>query len=240
VLYEIWSLPFEFLAQKIILPSAYVVSQIFHKATSPVKFLSDLSKLDKRNKNLESENLSLKAEIAKLMSQNQLVEASNEEAQASKNFEFDLVQARIIGRTPYSYDQTYIINRGTNDGLRQGAGVLNGGNLVGKIKKIYPDRSEVESILSHDSIIPSRLLISRESGLVQGGLEGLIMTDIPIGAKIQSQDQVVTSGLGGDLPPGILIGKVEQIVGSDGELFQKTTVSPNVTFSDIEVVSVVK
>ena len=168
------------------------------------------------------------------------MQASKTEAEASKNFEFESVQARVIGQTPYSYDQIYIINKGTNDGLKIGDGVISSGSLIGRIKKIYSDRSEVESIMSHNSIVPVRLLSSKESGLLQGGLEGLVMTDIPIGAKIQAGDQVVTSGLGADLPPGILVGKVEQIIGSDGELFQKTRVSPITTFSDIQVVSVAK
>lgn len=240
VLYEIWSLPFEFLAQRIILPSAYSISVVFKNIVSPIVFIKDIKSLDKRNKELESQNLSLKAEVAKLTGQNQLMQASKIEAEASKSFEFNSIQARLIGKTPYAYDQTYIIDKGTDDGLRVGAAVIGNGNLIGKIKRIYSNRSEVESILSHNSVIPARLLLSKESGLLQGGLEGLIMTDIPIGAKIQADDSVVTSGLGGDFPPGILIGRVEQIVGLDGELFQKTKVTPLATFSDIEIVSVVK
>lgn len=240
VLYEIWALPFEFLAQKVVMPTAYVVTQVFQTIISPVGFIRDLKSLDEKNKSLEQENLALKADVAKVTGQNQIMQASKTESEASKSFEFESVQARVIGQTPYSYDQTYIINKGTNDGLKTGDGVMSSGNLIGRIKKIYSDRSEVESIMSHDSIVPVRLLISKESGLLQGGLEGLVMTDIPMGAKIQSGDQVMTSGLGGDLPPGILVGKVEQIIGSDGELFQKTRVSPITTFADIQVVSVAK
>jgi rod shape-determining protein MreC len=146
----------------------------------------------------------------------------------------------VIGRTPYSFNQSIVLDKGSTDGVKEGAAVISQGYLLGRIVVADPRKSEVRLIFSHLSRIPAMIESTHESGLVQGGLEGLILNDVSINAKISPGDKVETSGLGGDLPPGILIGTVSEILGIKGGLFQSAKIESQIKPTSIEVVSIIK
>jgi rod shape-determining protein MreC len=56
---------------------------------------------------------------------------------------------------------------------------------------------------------------------------------------VQVGDQVITSGMGGVFPKGILLGQVEKVQRADAGLFQTVDVTPVVDFSRMEEVLVV-
>ena len=137
VLYKIWSLPFDFVVQRVVLPTSYAITSIAKSVIHPFSVFKNISSLEAENKRLENENTSLTAKLTQVNNQNEILQAAQSEAKLSQGLNFDTVKARVIGQTPYSYNQVYIINVGTNDGLKEGAGVLSNGSLIGKIFKIY-------------------------------------------------------------------------------------------------------
>jgi rod shape-determining protein MreC len=240
ILYEIWPLPFWYLSKNVILPAGEMTSDAANAAISPFRFLLNISNLDKENKQLVQQNEDLTAEVARLNENVHLCSAVNQEVNLSKIEGQSTVVARIVGRTPNSSNQIIIINAGTNDQVKEGAAVLSSGHLIGQVKKVDSNRSEVKLIFSHDSLVPAILEKTRETGLIQGGLEGLSLTEIPATANVAEQDRVLTSGLGGDLPAGILIGSTRGALKEKDNLFQSIKVLSPVGVSTLEVVSVVK
>jgi len=65
------------------------------------------------------------------------------------------------------------------------------------------------------------------------------MTDVPVDAEIKKSEAVVTSGMGGDLPPGIPIGETSSIQVKNDKLFKNIEISYPINTNSIEVVSVV-
>lgn len=240
ILYEIWPLPFWYFAKKVILPTGEKVSVGLSYLISPFRFIASISDLDQENKSLQEENKNLTAEVARLNESIHLCSAVNQEVNLSRVTAREMVFAKIIGRTPNTGSQIIVISIGANDGIKEGAAVLSSGYLIGQIKKIDANQSEVRLITSHDSLIPSILEKARETGLTQGGLEGLSLTEVPATTKVSQGDKVLTSGLGGDLPAGILIGKTEAALKERNNLFQSIKISTPVSISSLEVVSVVK
>jgi len=240
ILYEIWPVPFWYLSKKVILPIGEKTSDVFAVLVSPFRFLGRISGLDGVNKNLQDENQALTAEVARLNDNIHLCSGINKEANLSRIQGYGTIVASIVGRTPSSSSQTIIVNVGAKDQVKVGAAVLSSGYLIGQVKKVDNGQSEVHLIFSHDSLIPSVLEKTRETGLTQGGLEGLFLTEIPATTTVSVKDKVLTSGLGGDLPSGILIGETENVVKQGDNLFQSIKLNSPIDVSSLEVVSIVK
>lgn len=56
---------------------------------------------------------------------------------------YQRVAAYVVGQTPNNLDQVIEINKGTNDGIREGMAVIAPSGLVGKVTAALPDRARV-------------------------------------------------------------------------------------------------
>jgi rod shape-determining protein MreC len=80
---------------------------------------------------------------------------------------------------------------------------------------------------------------SRATGIIVGTATGqMIMRRIEQSESIRVDDIVMTSGLGGNYPKGIVIGKVTRVTQNDVELFQEAVIEPAVRFSKVEDVAI--
>jgi rod shape-determining protein MreC len=204
------------------------------------KNMAHLGKLTTENQKLIKENLELQSELSLLK------EAQHENEILKKEIGFynnrgdlKLLPANIIGRSITGYLRTIIIDRGQKDGLKSGQAIVSQGYLVGTVKEVMEDTSEVKLITDYNSLVPVILQESRGTGLLRGGLVGLTVEDIPLNINIKSGEQVITSGLGGDIPFGILVGKVTNIISTKGEIFQKVTLDSPIQIYYLEFVFVV-
>ncbi len=239
VLYRIWPLPFQTFSKAVLLPSANAFAQAGKKVYSPVNLILNLNSLNETNKRLEEENLKLSAELSKLKSDSYDAKQLLGEITKSKAAGNILI-AKVISRTPGGFNQKIIINKGERDGVVKGQTVLSSGYFIGLVSQVDKSQSEVELIFSHSLRVPVKMEKNSDGGLLQGGLEGLVVTDIPINSKIESSDNIITSGLGGQIPTGLLVGQIGLHLGVEGELFQKVRVTSPINPSAIEFVSVLQ
>ena len=128
------------------------------------------------------------------------------------------------------------INKGSDDGVKDGQPVISHGYLIGVTSQTTSNNSEVFLITNTRSLVPIILQDSRGTGLLKGGLEGLIAREIPVDSEIKIGESVLTSGLGGDLPAGIPVGQVTDIISKESEIFQQVTVDSPVNIGKLEVV----
>lgn len=239
ILYKIWPFPFEVFARSVILPISYKIENIVKETLSPFQLIAGINDLEKENKRLREENQNLSAQIATVQEKSQICLELKNEASASSVLGKYLIPAIIIGRTPEEFNRSVIVDKGSNDGVRQGDAVVSTGYLIGKIESVSANQSKIFLITNHSSFVPAVLSSSRETGLVQGGLEGLTLTDVPINSKIAEGENVLTSGLGGDLPAGIPIGRILKIEKS-GSLFQTAAIEYPIYISKVKMVSIIK
>jgi len=91
-----------------------------------------------------------------------------------------------------------------------------------------------------DSTAAVILQSSRVTGLVVGQPDGsLRMEYIPQDETVEADDIVLTSGLGGVMPKGLVVGQVTDIQQESYALFQSATVRPAVDFARLEIVLVI-
>jgi rod shape-determining protein MreC len=105
---------------------------------------------------------------------------------------------------------------------------------------VSPHAAQVQLLTDPGSAINARLGASRADGVVEGQLTGYLRMkwleqDIPI----SENELVMTSGLGGNFPPDLVIGRVTQFEQSASELFQEAEVRPAVDFDRLEIVLII-
>jgi len=95
-------------------------------------------------------------------------------------------------------------------------------------------------IIDPASLINVYLQQADTEALLKGQVTGDVELDmIPQSASVQAGDLVVTSGLGGNYPPNIVVGQVTNVRKRDFDLFQTAGVQPAVNFEDLQIVLVI-
>ena len=147
--------------------------------------------------------------------------------------------AEIIGESTDNNHNISLINRGSKQLVMRNYVVLRKEGLVGRIQSVSPFQSSVQLITDHRSRVPALIQRNRIRGLIYGTRESLEMRQINQHAKIKIGDRVISSGLGGLYPKGILIGWVSEIRYEQHELFKTAILDMAVDFNQIEEVFVI-
>lgn len=147
----------------------------------------------------------------------------------------------VVGSEPNPYLRYVTINVGDQQGVEPEMPVVSGGpGLVGRVAEVGPRTAKVQLLTDPDSAVAAVLQTSRITGLVVGQPDGTLrMEYIPQETKIDVGDIVLTSGLGGILPKGLVIGQVTEVVQRDYALFQAAVVRPAIDLSRLELVLVI-
>lgn len=222
--------------------SATYIGTSARKITDGIKTLIQLTSIDKKLKQVEEENSVLYAKIANLESlkienETLLKEMGLQSADVTSR---GFVVARVIGRSPSNFLQTLTLNQGSGYGVEVGQTVTANGYLVGKIKSITPYTSEVDIISSGQLILPVVLQSSKGTGMIRGGLEGLIIDEIPLDANVKEGELVTTQDLESIVVPGVAVGTIRSIDKHKGDIFQRAVAESPLDFSRLDIVIILK
>ena len=148
--------------------------------------------------------------------------------------------AEIIANEASGLINGMILNKGSRDGITVGMPVVTELGLVGRIVAVRANFSQVLLITDTNSSVSARLQSTRAQGSVSGSAANqLRMTFIPLNTSIQINDVILTSGLGGNFPGDLIIGRVESIRQFEFELFQEAVVSSLIDFDSLEFVLII-
>lgn len=165
------------------------------------------------------------------------------------------VFAEVIGESVDNFHDVLIINKGRLAGIQRNFPVVLREGVVGRIQSVTATQALVELIVDRRHKFPVILQSSRErivaqgtggglevrapdGGIVQGTGDGLRLERIRMLADVRKGDRVVTSGLDGIFPKGLLVGTIAAVSREKHELFQTAEIQPAVDFRKIEAVFV--
>ncbi len=190
---------------------------------------------------LEEQAGFLTAEVSRLKE----VEAENRQLRALLDLPDRLryrgVVARVIGRDIRHWNQSVLIDRGGADGVEREAAVVSSRGLVGKVIEVAPRLSRVLLIIDPASGVGGAIQSSRQTGIVEGtAAGGCLMKYLPRRIEISPGEAVVTSGLGGVYPPGLLIGTIAAVRPKQEGIYQNADLEPAVRFDRLEWVMVLR
>lgn len=218
----------------------------FNLKVGLTEFINDMG----RSQRLREENKALKNELAEMRfrERNYYQEIISSHQRLKKMLEFKeeqsykLVPTQVIAYPSYSYFKEVFIDRGKEEGIEKGLVVVNYQGLVGKVIETYPHQAKVLLILDERSKVGVRDQQTRDVGILQGkGERGVCELNYLLNkALVEVGDRVITSGLGGLFPEGILVGEISRVRKNPRRLFQEVEVVPSVDFGKLEELFIIK
>jgi rod shape-determining protein MreC len=231
--------PLEDVTYALLSPLESALRSIARPVADVVTNFSDVRDLTRENEALRTENERLNGEIARLQEDATRREQLERLLDVKQSLsDQDFIAASIFARDPSSLRQVIVIGRGRGDGVKTGMPVVTEGKtLVGTVTKVDDGYAWVTLVTDVDSAVSSLVLESRAQGVVSGGYNRrLTMEFVTQDVTVKEGDTVVTSGLGGSYPAGLVIGRVTGVSGSRQEIFQQVTVEPLASLSRLETV----
>jgi len=194
--------------------------------------------------NVRRENDQLKEQVAALEGQRtRLAELEVENRHLSDLLELrdalaaQAVAARVIGADASELSRTLILSQGSNGGLRRDLPVISTDGVVGKLIAVAPNASRVLLINDHNSGLDAFDQRSRARGIVAGLLNGeLTIKYVDRTEDVKPGDSVVTSGMDGIFPRGLLVGEVKRVSQEGPGLFLNVEIQPAADFRKLEQV----
>jgi len=195
---------------------------------------------------IEEENKKLRKKIDDMKSQLILYQEGYLEAQRLRDllalktdYDFNFVPARVIGRGQVALSKIILINKGTADGLASGQPVMAGPGLVGRVLDASWHAAKVLPLIDENSNIDAVVQRTRIQGIIRGaGSRGCVLKYISKTQDVREGDIVISSGIGGVFPKGIMIGRISHVDRQEAGLFWKIYVAPAIDFSKLEEVGI--
>jgi len=219
-----------------------VVSNGFFEGLSEI-WQGYIDLIDVREENLQLRHTitKLEAENSRLREKEILTERLKTILDYKEHAEVDMVAAQVIGRNPSQWFDTIIINKGSHDGLDVDMGVVTPRGVVGKIIHVASRYAQVLLISDYNSAIGATVQRTRDEGIVQGiNTDSLQLKYLSHDSEVSFGDLLVTSGMEGSFIKGLSIGRVEDIVRRDGEMFLKIKTTVAVDLKRAEEVLVIR
>ncbi len=198
-------------------------------------------------KGLAAENEALKRRITELETErNRLLEAdaTNRRLRDLLDFRQQLppkaVTAAVVGNSASPWFHSIILDKGTADGVSKGMAVVSTLGVVGQVVEVTSRSAKVLLVTDPYSGVDVMVQRSRSRGIVSGSLEnGPVMKYVKRSEDIRLGDRLISSGLDGVFPKGLLVGTVIKVEKKNFGLFQHVGVALAVDPDRMEEVLVV-
>ena len=203
----------------------------------------DISDLRHQNQVLREQNVRLSLELMKLR------EARLENGRLRGLLEFRSrasaadahLAARVIAQDPDRIPNTVLIDVGRADGVSRRMPVVTADGLVGRVLEVHGGTAVVLLLLDRNCRVSA--VIQREGraqGIVTCENGTFYLKNVKVRTEVEEGDMVVSSGLGGIFPKGLMVGRVAEAVQEETGLFQEVILTPGANFINLEEVFVLK
>lgn len=205
--------------------------------------------------NTQNENNYLKSKVTDLeqtKTRNATLEAENKQLKSALKLkesltDYEKIQASVISRSPDSWSDLLIINKGTTAGLRKNMAVMSGGGVIGRVVEANAASAKVELITTSDK---SANRFAVEAQAVNGkkvhgiitviGNNTLAFTQAVDGKKLKRGTKIYTSGMGGNSPKGLLVGTIATTTHDTFGLSDLVKITPAGELNAPSVVTIIK
>lgn len=216
------------------------VQGVWRYATEYDDLQNRVQELELQVAQMEEEN----REAVKAMEENERLRALLELREKRRDFVFE--SATVTGRTSTSWSSTLTISKGTAHGVEIGDCVITEtGSLVGVVSEAGLNWSTVTTLLDPNISVGALIFRTGDDGILEGDLT--LMTEgkcrlayLSAQAQLVSGDEVLTSGMGGKYPSGLVIGAVEQVHTTPSGVEQYAVLQPAADLERLAEVFVIK
>ena len=199
------------------------------------------------------ENQRLKEEVDKLTIENTRFQQERYELNELRELlaldkeysDYEKIGAQVISRDSSNWFSSFVINKGSNDGIKVNCNVMAGSGLVGRVTDVGPNYAKVTSIIEDNNNTSGMLLSTGDHLVVTGDLTTMPEGMIAFGKLVDRSDRaavgdkIVTSNISDHYLPGILIGYISQIETDANNLTKSGTLTTAVDFEHLQDVLVI-
>lgn len=193
-------------------------------------------------------------ELESLRSENRSYKEENDQLKEQLGLDstlsnFERITASVIDRSPDSWQNIFIIDKGKADGIEVDMAVMGRKSLIGRIISVNNHSSKVELLTtSNQNVNHFPVMITPKEGNVAYGLleeynakeNAFVVKQLTSTDGLQVGDEVATSGLGGKSPRGLFIGTVKSIEANQFGLEKEMLVTPAASTYELTTVTVIK
>ena len=155
------------------------------------------------------------------------------------------VAARIISKDPGNWYDTFMINKGTSDGIRIDNNVIAGKGLVGIVTEVGAHWATVRSIIDDSSNVSAMTVSTQDNCVVEGDLELIDEGKLSFSQlydqdnKVTVGERIVTSNISEKYVEGLFIGYISEISQDSNNLTKNGTIVTPVDFAHLKDVLVI-
>lgn len=223
--------------------------------TAVATWFNDLQNYYKNTTDLQAENAALRQQIARMEETIRQAEADVEENKKFRELMnltkqrrdlTDFEAAMVTEHAVTNWTSSLTLNKGTSLGIEVGDCVIDEcGNLVGVVDQAGTNWSTVLTLVDTDTSLGAQVFRTKDLGVAQGDFsmmrENRLRLDyLPPDCDPMAGDIVVTSGLNGYYPSGLVIGSVEEVRLDDSGAASYAILIPAADFDALTEVFVIK
>ena len=192
----------------------------------------NLTNKNPQEQQLIDENRKLREQLVTMQELKRENEALHDQFESTEVAKYEQIPSRIVGTNGFipgvSLASQFILDKGEREGVVKGNAVIYGNNMVGRVIRVTPHMSLVDSVMRQGFSVTGRDLATSALGVIKGQGEGVILDNVVLSDKLQVGDIVVTKGdmneNGIGIPPDLVIGKISSIDRRPSNLFQSAEV----------------
>lgn len=216
-------------------------------------WMNDLTQNLETLQEVREENKKLQAEVDELTIKNNLLQQESQELERLRELyqldqqysDYEKIGAHVTANDSGNWFSSFVIDKGSNDGIKVDMNVMAGKGLVGIVTEVGPNWARVRSIIDDESNVSALVLSTSDKCIVNGDLT--LMQDGRIrfeqlpnnGTEIAVGEQVVTSHISSKYLQGILIGYISEINVDSNNLTRSGYITPVVDFQHLQEVLVI-
>lgn len=218
-------------------------------------WVSDKADNLKSLQSVQKENAELKEQIAELQTQLGTMKLEQTELDTLRELwqldqkypGYEKVGARVISKGSGNWFSTFLIDKGSKDGIEKDMNVIAGSGLVGIVVDVGPNYAKVRSVIDDASSVSCMTLTSQDYCVVSGNLISMnesrviAFTDLKCEEEtvLEVGEQIVTSNISDKYLQGILVGYIQTLEQDSNHLTSSGTITPAVNFDHLEEVLVI-
>ena len=195
----------------VIIPFQNGINQIGAYLTDCLTGFQNVKKLSAEKEELEQKVTDLTEENNQLVQDQQELQRLQELYQLDQSYsEYEKVAAQVISKDPGNWYDTFVINKGSNDGIQKDMNVIADGGLVGLVEEVSSNSATVRSIVDDSSSVSAMTASTSDTCIVSGDLRlisdgKLAFSQLNTTDTVAEGEKIVTSNISDKYLRGILV-----------------------------------
>ena len=229
----------------VFMPMQKGINQIGSAIAEELSSLSHMREAEEENKQLRERIARMQENLDRYAVDYQELEQLRELLELKNTYEgYPTVAANVIQKESGNWFNSFVIDKGSDDGIAVDMNVLSGGGLCGIVTEVGKNYAKVLAIIDDDSNISAMTAGTNDSFIVAGDLtlfdEGLLKLQYADkDAQLKAGDRVITSNISTKYLPGLLIGYVKDVSLDANNLTQYGYLLPTADFDHLTHVLVI-